>query len=333
MIASHPRDFLELSQEIGTDPCLIQGAGGNTSYKSDGALWIKASGTRLSASLNDDIFIPVDLGAALEEIHGNGDGSLRNAVLKTQSRHRPSIETTLHAAFPQKYVFHWHSISSICHSVSIEGRKALPDKLSGLAWVSTPYCHPGIELTHSVLGRLKRRPDANVVILENHGIVVAGNNVDEIRNRISDIERRLALPATWPKAPTQDQPQVESWDSLPPYSGLATDPLMRERVCGGSYYPDHVVFLGPGLQVATLDEMKQPASRERLPFPVVLVPDIGVYIRPDAVQAAHEALICIHNVLVRIPEEWTVCPIGCEAEAKLLESHAEKHRQALARRQ
>ena len=45
-----PADLAELrdfSARIGADPLLIQAAGGNTSVKADGVMWIKASGTWL----------------------------------------------------------------------------------------------------------------------------------------------------------------------------------------------------------------------------------------------------------------------------------------------
>ena len=40
--------FRELSADLGRNPLLVQGAGGNTSIKEDGLLWVKASGTWLS---------------------------------------------------------------------------------------------------------------------------------------------------------------------------------------------------------------------------------------------------------------------------------------------
>ena len=45
------KDFLKLqkiSYEIGSNIDLIQGAGGNTSLKENGVLWVKASGCWLS---------------------------------------------------------------------------------------------------------------------------------------------------------------------------------------------------------------------------------------------------------------------------------------------
>ena len=52
-----------LSARIGADPLLIQGAGGNTSVKEGGVMWIKASGTNLADALTRDVFVPCDLPA------------------------------------------------------------------------------------------------------------------------------------------------------------------------------------------------------------------------------------------------------------------------------
>lgn len=40
--------LLDLSARVGADPDLVQGAGGNTSIKEGGTLWIKASGLWLA---------------------------------------------------------------------------------------------------------------------------------------------------------------------------------------------------------------------------------------------------------------------------------------------
>ena len=46
---------------LGKDSLLIQGAGGNISWKDGNKLWIKASGTWLADANIMDIFVPVDL--------------------------------------------------------------------------------------------------------------------------------------------------------------------------------------------------------------------------------------------------------------------------------
>lgn len=57
-----------LSAKVGSDPLLVQAAGGNTSIKDEGVMWIKASGTWLRDADAKDIFVPLDfarLSAAL----------------------------------------------------------------------------------------------------------------------------------------------------------------------------------------------------------------------------------------------------------------------------
>jgi rhamnose utilization protein RhaD (predicted bifunctional aldolase and dehydrogenase) len=53
-----------LSAGVGRNRLRTQAAGGNTSIKRDGVMWIKASGRQLADALDDDIMVPV----ALEEL-------------------------------------------------------------------------------------------------------------------------------------------------------------------------------------------------------------------------------------------------------------------------
>ena len=88
----------ELSAALGADRLRTQGAGGNTSIKQGGTLWIKASGTWLSDALARDIIAPVRLDPLLEAIAG-GDPRAASAVDFVDSALnpaglRPSIEST-----------------------------------------------------------------------------------------------------------------------------------------------------------------------------------------------------------------------------------------------
>ena len=63
------------SDELGKDPLLIQGAGGNTSVKLEDGMWIKASGTQLKNALERDIFVCADgIGIARAVREGTGEG-------------------------------------------------------------------------------------------------------------------------------------------------------------------------------------------------------------------------------------------------------------------
>lgn len=338
-------EFLALSRRIGTDPLLVQGPGGNTSVKADGRMWIKASGTVLADADAADIFVEVDVASALAELDGAGDGSCRAALVDPAAGLRPSIETTFHAMFPQKYVFHFHSVNTICHAISHEGRHLLTEKLQGLTWVAVPYRQPGIPLSRAIRESVQKATresadarhgdaDIEVIVLENHGIIVLGDDLSRVEQLIDDVEQRLSLPVVHAAEPVGEVGRAESpagWQRVESVRSLAGHPLVRARAMDGTYYPDHVVFLGPGLPLISGDRFAQAGDSE-FEFPAVIVQGSGVFLRESA-SAAHRAMLqCVHDVLVRVPADWSLIPIGPAAEAALLNWDAEKYRQQLARR-
>lgn len=313
-------DFRALSARLGGDPLQVQGPGGNTSVKDGPVMYIKASGTELADAERRDIFVAVDRDQAVREAREEaGDGSCKNTVLDTSHGLRPSIETTFHAAFDHRIVVHTHSVATLAHAISPEGRAIAAEKLTGLNAVMVPYAKPGLPLTREILARIQ--PDTTVVMLENHGLICAGASVDEVSARIADVENRLHL------APC-DQTAVAATEAAPDgyvwsdYGWLAQDEVAFARCSAGTYYPDHVVFLGPGLPVSAYDGHP----------PAVLRQGQGVLIRTDATASQHAMLRCIFDVLGRVPGAWSVEPIGPDAEAALLDWDAEKYRQALAAR-
>lgn len=323
-----PTDFLALCRRIGADPLLIQGPGGNTSIKLGGVMWIKASGTELADAGARQIFVAVDPEKARSEIDGAGDGTCRAALLDPKGPLRPSIETTFHALLPQRFVVHVHSIATIGHATSAEGQARLVERLAGLDWIWVPYVKPGVPLTQGIREVTGGRAP-KVIVLENHGLIVAGETVEEVAALLEAVEARLKLPVLVRPHAREDLPAVDGWASVPEVATLALDPRMRARATAGSYYPDHVVFLGPALRVVGFEALRE--DREDLP-PAVICEDRGVYLKADATPAQRAMLRCLYDVLGRIPSSWTLKPIGLDDEAALLDWDAEKYRQALAAR-
>ncbi len=103
-------------------------------------------------------------------------------------------------------------------------------------------------------------------------------------------------------------------------SWMAQDDRVCGRVAAGSYYPDHVVFLGAALPT----EINATAS------PACLVPGEGIQVRDSATSVQRAMLRCLSDVMRRIPGDWDLEPIGPDAEASLLNWDAEKYRQWLA---
>lgn len=107
---------------------LIQGGGGNTSIKTGDRLWVKASGTWLSQAEAKLIFVSLPLDEIRCRISA-GDAEDLSDLAEGGDDLRPSIETTLHAIFPQPVVVHVHSVNAIAWSVEQGGREALDELL------------------------------------------------------------------------------------------------------------------------------------------------------------------------------------------------------------
>lgn len=310
--------FRAFSKRIGAEPLYIQGPGGNTSIKDTEVMWIKASGMELADAVRSEIFVAVDRKAAAAEARGAGDGTCKAAVLDPAVGLRPSIEATFHAVLDWRVVAHTHSVAALAHLISPVGREVAQTLLNDLQPVFVPYAKPGRPLTAAILERI--RPGSRLILLENHGLIVCGETTSETEDLMQRVEERLH------REPVEVDPSSPVDDPLPGFewagkeNWLARDTAALARITAGSYYPDHVVFLGAGLP--TVDNEDQP--------PVILVPGKGIQIRTSATTAQRAMLRCLSDVLRRVPGAWPLAPIGQVAEAELLNWDAEKYRQWLA---
>src|ERR1043166_1048103 len=329
-----------LSAKLGDDPVLIQGPGGNTSIKRGECLWVKASGTWLADALKHHIFVPLDLAGVRRRLDaGEADPASPEVIGTGRSGDlRPSIETTMHAVMPQRVVLHVHSVNTIAHAVRTDGEKVLSPLLQGLGWAWIPYAKPGVPLTHA----LRKAADggAEVLVLANHGLVVAADEVEKAESLLYEVEARLRVP--FRQAPGAAQTVLQE---LTPAGGYRL-PLFDEANAAattaenlavatrGALYPDHVVFLGPsptpviqGKQAA--EQMRTFASRRKAGPPFVIVAGAGVLIRSDLGRSADEMARCLGLVLARVDQSAPIVFLTADQEAELLGWPAEKSRQAL----
>lgn len=320
---------------LGADPLLVQGAGGNVSWKEGDVLWIKASGTWLSEAMQRDIFVPVDLRSLRRRI-GDGEFGEPPEVLGT-SRLRPSIETMLHALVPYPVVVHLHAIDVLARLVRESVRDDIaaclgPEALRGFV----PYRKPGVDLAREVAAVLSTSPACRVVLLGNHGIVIGGEDVDDV-----DDELRRVLEATRIVPPTIAPParagcrippglRYEACDD-PEVNTLATSPGLLRRVRNDwALYPDHVVFLGPTAVVCTEGDLPTLTFNGECP-PFVFVEGRGVLQRTDVTRAQGVQLRCYWEVLRRQADEAVLSSLTDGDVGELMNWDAEKYRQAMAR--
>ena len=116
--------------------------------------------------------------------------------------------------------------------------------------------------------------------------------------------------------------------------GIAHDTISLEKVEKGSLYPDHVIFLGSGLQLldssSILDQLER-NQPDTLPK-ALIIPDQAVLVHKQASRGTDEMLLSLKEVGARLQTDDLVQKLTFKDEAELLNWDAEKYRQELARR-
>ncbi len=342
---SPPETLVALSARLGADRLLVQGGGGNTSFKTENNFWVKASGTWLAQAETQDIFVHLPLHDVREAMASDTPESALLALVPPGNP-RASIETSLHALMPQAVVLHVHSVNTIAHAVRADAQSLLHERLQGLAWAWVPYRRPGMPLTDAIRETLAKATTApDVLILGNHGLVVAGNDCTNAETRLHDVEARLALPARAPAPPDLDRLnavndagwRIAGTDLV---HALATDTVAREIALRGALYPDHVVFLGERafalpdaasdpIAACSLRAALADASARGLPEPsYVIVERAGVLVSPSLSSGADAMLGCLAEVGLRLRHEDPLGYLGIDDVAALMGWDAEAYRRA-----
>ena len=63
---------------------------------------------------------------------------------------RPSIETTMHALMPHKYVLHVHCVNTLSWVIQKNYQEKIDIFLKGINWKSVPYKKPGLDLSNEI---------------------------------------------------------------------------------------------------------------------------------------------------------------------------------------
>ncbi|MBZ9674348.1 class II aldolase/adducin family protein [Mesorhizobium sp. ES1-1] len=331
-------DLRALSASIGSDPHLTQAAGGNTSLKAGDTLWIKASGTWLRDACAEDIMVPVGIPPLLDAIERRDPAAERPQTFTIEALNarklRPSIETTVHALMPQRVVVHVHCIETISLAVQADCEAEVAKRLAGHEWAYVPYRRPGLPLAQGIAERL--RPGVDILILGNHGLVVAAETVAEAEKLLRRVTSLLARPPR-----NVAEPDTAALTALARDSGyrlpadieahrVAIDPESRRMASGGSLYPDHVIFLGEGSVVAQAGEdAKRVAQRLGEAPAAILFPGFGVLMRGDTSPGADAMQRCLADVTARIDVHAKLNYLTPAENDELINWDAEKYRQKL----
>lgn len=357
-------DFIKNCKQLGEDITAIQGSGGNTSMKLDDIMYIKASGTWLADAQKTNIFTCVSVKSVLEVLNNDGENFVSidsdidsdnvsniasgiNSDVSSSAGSgkgsnialRPSIETPLHALLPHAVVIHAHCVNTIAYSVRHDSMERLSKVLCDFSWQLVPYARPGLPLAKAVQKAIQNADDFDVLILENHGIIVGGSDEHDAFSRFEAVRKALSLPAR-PildfehdfLVSKNDMQWIIPKDIL--LHSIATDIHSLNIATQGVLYPDHVVFLGPFIPVAHEDEsVAQALLRLKKAWgeePKYLVyPKKGIMVSPTNGHGHTALLQALTLVCGRIEANTKVRTLNSEDVSSLMHWDAEKYRQTL----
>ena len=199
------KELIEVSRWYGQKKEYVIAGGGNTSFKNVDHLWIKASGINLG-SIGEKGFCVLDR-AKLNDIpnqqfsddSATREEQVKNALLNARvdpgSGLRPSVETSLHNLFSYRFVVHTHNtlVNGLMCS-NLAEQKSL--EIFGEEVLYVPYSDPGYILFKIIAEKIaqyntKFNRDPKVVLIQNHGIFVAADTVEEVHEIYANVKIKL----------------------------------------------------------------------------------------------------------------------------------------------
>src|SRR5699024_9203625 len=189
------------SNLLGQDRSIANWGGGNTSTKTTikdfkgndmEVMWVKGSGSDL-ATMKAENFTGLKLDD-IELIKDKEDMSDEDMVAylghcMIESTHpRSSIETLLHAFLPYKHVDHTHPDAIISIACAHNG-KEIAEEIYGDRMVWVPYIRPGFKLSKLIADGVAANKNADLVVMEKHGLVTWGETSKESYDKTIEVIR------------------------------------------------------------------------------------------------------------------------------------------------
>ncbi|MCR5714857.1 MAG: SDR family NAD(P)-dependent oxidoreductase [Bacteroidales bacterium] len=200
------QDLIQISQFYGKNKSFVIAGGGNTSYKNDQYLWVKASGTTLGA-ITEDGFAVLDRSRlnliSTKQYSNNSDQreqevktDLLRASAYPEKLLRPSVETSMHNFINYRFVVHTHPTvinALLCSQQSAQKVQ----ELFGDEAVFIPYTDPGYVLSKKVeteltAYRAKSGKEPHTILLQNHGIFVSADTVEEVKAIYESVTSKIS---------------------------------------------------------------------------------------------------------------------------------------------
>ena len=200
--------LINISRKYGQDRNFTIAGGGNTSFKTEKELWVKASGYGLG-DITRDGFVRMDrtLLDVISYKQYSEQPFQREQEVKEdlemaclEKGKRPSVETSLHNVIEYSYVVHMHPFLINAVLCSNQAEKSVRE-FWGQDVLYIPYTDPGYVLFKKVEAEIsgvkyQKGFSPKVILMQNHGVFVGANTIDEIeqlyRNLMTDILKSVS---------------------------------------------------------------------------------------------------------------------------------------------
>ena len=345
--------FSRMSQCVGARNDYVQGGGGNTSAKlADGLMSIKASGYCLSDITPETAYAVLDYEALRQFYYGREPEQLADvekqgsAFAKENTKQieglpalRPSVEAGFHSIL-RKFVCHTHSVYANFACCSTTCREIAEKAFAGAdySWGRVPYTDPGANLTFAIRRELSRVEHKTgrvpaVILMQNHGIIVHSDSVDECLRINADANERLAAQFcrtgdSFPKVavrPVADG--LYETDAPVLTRALQSGHFSYQTLIEAPLYPDQMVFLIGTLFENKLELAEGEASIDFKTGRVLL------RMKEKNAQVVAETLTAVTFIVDTIHENgYTVSTMGKAAKCFIANWESEKYRKALVKK-
>lgn len=328
----------QMCAELGQDRLLVQGAGGNVSWKERETLWIKGSGTWLAHANHEDIFVPVNL-RHLQDALVKKNFDVKPKLIGEHIL-RPSIETILHALMPHQVVVHVHAINALRHLITKDYNDSIQQicQKFSINAAFAGYYKPGSELAQAIYKSLQSAPKANVIFLQNHGIVIGADSIEGIHSLLKKINTAFAPNQVFSSSSVLPNKPYSRVANYVPFGdsevqALAFESHLFKRLAQDwVLFPDHAVFLGPKAYTYSSWENFQHQNSGEEPE-LIFIENTGVFVKHDFNNAKIAQLRCYFDVISRLSPDARLEPLSVSAVQDLLNWDAEKMRQHMSHKQ
>jgi len=271
------RGLITMSRKYGSDPEYVLEGGGNTSYKEDGLMAVKGSGSALSV-IDEGGFVMMDvekLRVLVHSVYIEDDKEREAYVLKEmmdartpgQGDRRPSVECILHALFREAYVLHMHPALVNGLTCGQEGAEIAAELFGDIeeSFLWIPLTKPGFSLS-SACGDLFAKHEKtygrfpSILLIQNHGVFVAADTAEgaerlmtKVVSRITERVKRRPETGTPNDAPAGAQEAAKKLEDIYPGAAVFLFNNEIERLTESKeayapmmkpFSPDHIIYCG-----------------------------------------------------------------------------------------